>query len=69
LEAEDPAAAALPEPGQMAIESMRGAMPVIGRFDNPRAFLLAVMNDETVPLALRIEAAKGALLGVGDLGR
>jgi hypothetical protein len=28
----------------------------------PREFLLSVMNDATVPLALRIEAAK-ALLG------
>jgi hypothetical protein len=29
--------------------------------DDPRAFLLRVMNDETVPLALRIEAAKALL--------
>ena len=29
--------------------------------DDPRRFLLRVMNDETVPLALRIEAAKALL--------
>ena len=29
--------------------------------DPPRRFLLRVMNDETVPLALRIEAAKALL--------
>lgn len=29
---------------------------------DPRAFLMAVMNDVSVPLALRIEAAKGLLL-------
>ena len=33
-----------------------------GRADDPRAFLLRVMNDESVDLALRVEAAK-ALLG------
>ncbi len=31
------------------------------RADDPRAFLLRVMNDESVDLALRIEAAKGLL--------
>ncbi|MBS1145129.1 MAG: hypothetical protein H6R14_2535 [Proteobacteria bacterium] len=35
---------------------------VIGHFADPREFLQAVMNDPSVPLALRIEAAK-ALLG------
>lgn len=34
---------------------------VTGHFQDPRAFLLAVMNDPVVPLALRIEAAKGLL--------
>lgn len=34
-----------------------------GRHDDPRAFLLSVMNDSTAPLALRIEAAKGLLQG------
>ena len=34
-----------------------------GRHDDPRAFLLSVMNDPTAPLALRIEAAKGLLQG------
>lgn len=69
LEAEEPAPAALPVLGPVATEPVMAVMPAIGRFDDPRAFLLEVMNDETVPLALRIEAAKGALLGVGDLGR
>jgi hypothetical protein len=31
--------------------------------DDPRAFLLSVMNDTTAPLALRIEAAKALLPG------
>jgi hypothetical protein len=43
--------------------------PVVHRLDttrsagytDPRAFLLAVMNDNSAPLALRIEAAKGLL--------
>ena len=30
-------------------------------FSDPRAFLLQVMNDGAVPLALRIEAAKALL--------
>jgi hypothetical protein len=30
-------------------------------FADPRHFLFTVMNDETVPLALRIEAAKALL--------
>lgn len=34
---------------------------VMGHFQDPRAFLLAVMNDPVVPLALRIDAAKGLL--------
>lgn len=33
----------------------------IGHHQDPRAFLLAVMNDPAAPLALRIEAAKGLL--------
>lgn len=34
----------------------------LGRHEGPRSFLLAVMNDATAPLALRIEAAKALLL-------
>jgi hypothetical protein len=30
-------------------------------FSDPRAFLLQVMNDATVPMALRIEAAKALM--------
>jgi hypothetical protein len=38
--------------------------PVVStRYQDPRSFLLAVMNDEAVPLALRIEAAKALLPG------
>lgn len=38
------------------------AVPV-GPFNDPRAFLLSVMNDPAVPLALRIDAAKALLPG------
>jgi hypothetical protein len=45
------------------------ARPVsIGRHEDPRKFLLAVMNDPAVDLALRIEAAK-ALLPAADRQR
>ena len=40
----------------------------LGRHEDPRAFLLSVMNDPTAPLALRIEAAKGLLLAPGHAG-
>ena len=40
----------------------------IGSNNDPRAFLTAVMNDATVPLALRIEAAKGLLQAPGPAG-
>ena len=40
------------------------SVPAIGRFTEPRDFLLAVMNEPSAPLALRIEAAK-ALLSTG----
>lgn len=62
LEAQEPAAAQPLAPGHTATEPLHGAVAAVGRFDDPRAFLLAVMNDESAPLALRIEAAKGALL-------
>ncbi|MDH0866067.1 hypothetical protein [Mitsuaria sp. GD03876] len=38
------------------------------RFTDPREFLLQVMNDASVPMALRIEAAKG-LLSSGGVNR
>ena len=62
LEADEPATAAPPVPGDIPTSPLGSVMSVVDRFDDPRAFLLAVMNDEAVPLALRIEAAKGALL-------
>jgi hypothetical protein len=37
------------------------SVTVIGRFSEPRDFLLAVMNEPSAPLALRIEAAKALL--------
>jgi hypothetical protein len=55
-----------------AHDSARGAglpstRPVVGTgYADPRHFLLAVMNDEGVPLALRIDAAKALLPHVGD---
>lgn len=69
LEADESATAALPVPGDMPISPLGSVMSVVGRFDDPRAFLLAVMNDEAVPLALRIEAAKGALIAPQGSGR
>lgn len=50
------------QPPQAVADS---AAPVIRhgarRTEDPRAFLLDVMNDDTVPMALRIEAAKALL--------
>jgi hypothetical protein len=40
------------------------SVTTIGRFSEPRDFLMAVMNEPSAPLALRIEAAK-ALLAQG----
>jgi hypothetical protein len=56
-----PAPASLPEARVSAVE-----VPAGGTTD-PRQFLRRVMNDETVPMALRIEAAK-ALLPVTPSG-
>lgn len=39
------------------------ASPPTGLFTDPRAFLLSVMNDPAVPMALRIDAAKALLPG------
>lgn len=62
LEADEPTVVAPPVFGDMPTRPLDGVMFGVGRFDDPRAFLLAVMNDEAVPLALRIEAAKGVLI-------
>lgn len=53
-----PASAARPD-GVTA--TLAATSATTGRHDDPRAFLLSVMNDERVPLALRIDAAKGLL--------
>lgn len=57
LEAAAPAVVA----GPAAVASPAGAQGP--RTDDPRAFLLAVMNDASAPLHLRIEAAKALLPG------
>jgi len=60
-----PAPGAAPEPVRDGDgpSQVRPAAPPAGR--DPRTFLLQVMNDESVALSLRIEAAK-ALLPFGD---
>lgn len=45
------------------------ALASLGHHQDPRAFLLAVMNDPVAPLALRIEAAKGLLMAPDTAGR
>lgn len=40
-----------------------------GSHQDPRAFLLAVMNDTATPLALRIDAAKGLLMAHSNGGQ
>ena len=63
--AEEQAAAS---PARFSVKAeTKDATSVTGSFQDPRAFLLAVMNDPSAPLALRIEAAKG-LLPVQSLG-
>jgi hypothetical protein len=48
-----------------AAEALAPAEPAAstGRFTDPRAFLLSVMNDPAQPMALRIDAAKALLPG------
>lgn len=60
LRSTQPAAAAAPA---RAPGAAGGAAPVA----DPRQFLLGVMNDPQVPMALRIEAAKALLPGTGPL--
>ena len=54
-------AAASPTPKQPTPPLISSVTAAIGPCNDPYAFLTAVMNDTTVPLALRIEAAKGLL--------
>ncbi len=54
-------AAASPTPEQPTPPLISSVKAAIGPCNDPRAFLTAVMNDTTVPLPLRIEAAKGLL--------
>lgn len=58
--AETPVSGAVSVPGKEASASMASGQ---AHHDDPRSFLLAVMNDPSVAMAFRIEAAK-ALLGV-----
>lgn len=46
----------------LAPDLMSGTSALKGRFEDPRQFLLAVMNDASAPLALRIEAAKALMV-------
>jgi hypothetical protein len=58
--------AAGPPPAQPAEHAVSGPR---GGYTDPRDFLRAVMNDPTVPLPLRIEAARALLAAPdGDLG-
>ncbi|MFM6985663.1 MAG: hypothetical protein ACKOXQ_03425 [Hydrogenophaga sp.] len=61
-----PAAAAQPAtaPAATPAASSTGTI-TLGQYNDPRAFLLSVMNDPATPLALRIEAAKGLLQAPG----
>lgn len=69
--AAQPAASATPEAPSMTQPDAAPAhlsttlSSAIGRHEDPRDFLLAVMNDPVTPLALRIEAAKALLLARG----
>lgn len=61
-------AAASPTPKQLTPPLISSVTAAIGPCNDPRAFLTAVMNDTTVALALRIEAAKGLLQKPGPAG-
>ncbi|HEY9096232.1 MAG TPA: hypothetical protein VIN35_10845, partial [Hydrogenophaga sp.] len=65
--------AALPEPDHVAkqpVATVLGTAATAAAFEDPRQFLHHVMNDGSVAMALRIEAAKALLHGAaGDHGR
>jgi hypothetical protein len=61
-------AAALPTPKPLTPPLISSVTAAIGPYNDPSAFLTAVMNDTTVALALRIEAAKGLLQTPGRAG-
>lgn len=50
-----------PAPAPASAHADAGARPAAGNTRDPRSFLLEVMNDRTVDLHLRIEAAKALL--------
>lgn len=60
-EAFETAVARLRADAQDASAPALAAIAMSGSTDDPRRFLLRVMNDESVPLALRIDAAKALL--------
>lgn len=63
-----PPAVSAPEPADTARPApLTAASPQV-RHDEPRQFLLAVMNDAETPLALRIEAAKALLMAPQPAG-
>ena len=55
----------LAAPPDTASAALTATSTLTGRHDDPRAFLMSVMNDPSAPLALRIEAAKGLLQAQG----
>ena len=63
--------AALSEADQVAQQAMTTAPATAAAFEDPRQFLHHVMNDGSVAMALRIEAAKALLLdgSEGNRGR
>lgn len=63
-----PVSAAAARPVASTTAGVPATAPGPGRHEDPRAFLLAVMNDPAAPLALRIEAAKGLLQAPGHAG-
>ncbi|OWQ48015.1 hypothetical protein CDL60_05345 [Roseateles noduli] len=56
-----PTPAPTPAPWSSDVVPTAASYPPSTSFNDPRAFLLQVMNDASVPMALRIEAAKALL--------
>ena len=63
-----PPAVSPPVPADTARPALLTAASPQVRHDEPRQFLLAVMNDAETPLALRIEAAKALLMAPQPAG-
>lgn len=63
-----PAAPSMTRPGAAPAHPPATTSSAIGPHEDPRDFLLTVMNDPATPLALRIEAAKALLLAPSRAG-